>query len=584
MPFELHEDAEIQALARLLDPQAAEDRCCVILSGSPDGGRESLLDAAVNHLRGSGQSVLYSRIDLDGFEPDVVSPQEYAKYLSSKARDGHIDQAVEALAAGLASDTALRAEPLALLALAAGRDEQSEALVALADEALEQGGVCWDKLAPNPDQAVVIHLDDSSHLPALVRAAILDLEIPGLTVAISCYSIQDSREVVGKRSAARFELMPMDEGEVRFWLRERVGETAAGNAAAAYDACRGSRGVLGLLAAEGEWNAPLTPAQLLDRLTASCDEDRQKTVRAFLVHAALCGENVPVRTILEYLGVDAAEIDDWTDLIDETVGEDSEARLFGSRFQHPSFPGEIVYGFREPASRERLRLAAPDDSRRRVAQQFAAWLFQNRPTTTRAAARLLAELCFLGGIDGDRQALERELAWWAGDADLDALRGLLIEERRPMNEIWTAVNAVQTHWPPQRVLVLLDVAKQLGVDKQSESALYTVRAGLLLRLQRFEEACDSADAALAAAGADQLLQSVLLEQRGSARRALGRDAEAFADFERCRALRLELLTAGDGRVIPLLQRSLDLLRQGGRTEEAAVVEQAIADHTARTAV
>jgi hypothetical protein len=144
------------------------------------------------------------------------------------------------------------------------------------------------------------------------------------------------------------------------------------------------------------------------------------------------------------------------------------------------------------------------------------------------------------------------------------------------------VNAVQTHWPPQRVLVLLDAAKQLGVDKQSESALYTVRAGLLLRLQRFEEACDSADAALAAAGADPLLQSVVLEQRGSARRALGRDAEAFADFERCRALRLELLVAGDGRVIPLLQRSLELLRQGGRTDEMAVVEKAIAEHVART--
>ena len=582
MLFELHEDGEVLGLARLLNPQEAEDRRCVILSGSPDGGRKSLLDAAVSRLRGSGRTVLYSHIDLDGFEPDFVSPGDYAKYLSSKAHDGHVDQRAQALAARLASEKIVSAEQFALLALVAGRDEQSDALAALANEAFEQGGVCWDRLVPNPQQAVILHLNDSSDLPALLRAAILDLEIPGLTVAISCYSSQSSNEVVGKRSAARFELMPMDEGEVRSWLGERAGEAAAANAAAVYDACRGSRGVLGLLAAEGEWSAPLTPAQALDSLTTTCDEDRRKTLRTFLVHAALCGENVPVRTILEYLGIDAEQIDDWTDLIDETVGEDSEARLFGSRFQHPSFPGEIVYGFREPASRERLRLAASDDSRRRVAQRFAAWLFQNRPTTTRAAARLLVELCFLGGIDGDRQALERELAWWAGDADLDALRRLLIEERRSLNEIWTAVNAVQVHWPPQRVLVLLDAAKQLGVDKQSQSALYTVRAGLFLKLQRFEEAGESAEAGLAAAGADPLLQSVLLEQRGSARRALGRDPEAFADFERCRALRLELLAGGDGRVIPLLQRSLDLLRQAGRTDEANVVEKAIAEHAART--
>jgi hypothetical protein len=496
--------------------------------------------------------------------------------------DGQSDPAVEALAARLGSETALRAEQLALLALVAGRDGQSDALVALADEAFEVGGVRWERLVPGAGQAVVLHVDDSFQLPALLRAALLDLKIPGLTIAVSCYATQDSKQIVGTRPAARFELMPMDQGEVRSWLRERVDDSAADNAAAAYDACRGSRGVLGLLAEEGEWSAPLTPAQALERITASCAEDRQKTLRAFLVHAALCGENVPVRTTLEYLGVDAEHMDDWTDLIDETVGEDSEARLFGGRFQHGSFSGEIVYGFHEPAWRERLRLAAPEDSRRRVAQQFASWLFQNRPTTTRAAARLLVELCLVGGIDGDRQALERELAWWAGDADLAALRALLIQERRSLNEIWTAVNAVQTHWPPQRVLVLLDVAQQMGVDKQAQSALYTIRAGLFIKLKRFQEACDSAEAALAVANAEPLLESVLLEQRGSSRRALGRDAEAFADFERCRALRLELLAAGDGRVIPLLQRSLDLLRQAGRTAEAGVVEQALNEHAART--
>ena len=310
MLFELHEDGEVLGLARLLNPQEAEDRRCVILSGSPDGGRKSLLDAAVSRLRGSGRTVLYSHIDLDGFEPDFVSPGDYAKYLSSKAHDGHVDQRAQALAARLASEKIVSAEQFALLALVAGRDEQSDALAALANEAFEQGGVCWDRLVPNPQQAVILHLNDSSDLPALLRAAILDLEIPGLTVAISCYSSQSSNEVVGKRSAARFELMPMDEGEVRSWLGERAGEAAAANAAAVYDACRGSRGVLGLLAAEGEWSAPLTPAQALDNLTTTCDEDRRKTLRTFLVHAALCGENVPVRTILEYLGIDAEQIDE----------------------------------------------------------------------------------------------------------------------------------------------------------------------------------------------------------------------------------------------------------------------------------
>ena len=103
-----------------------------------------------------------------------------------------------------------------------------------------------------------------------------------------------------------------------------------------------------------------------------------------------------------------------------------------------------------------------------------------------------------------------------------------------------------------------------------------------LRLQRFEEAAESVEIALTHASGDLLLESVLIEQRGSARRALNREAEAFADFERCRALRLELLASGDTRVVPLLERSLHLLREAKRTEEAAVVEQALAKHPRQT--
>lgn len=586
MPFELHEAAEVQALANLLDPRIEQDRRCIILSGKPGGGRSSLLGAALRRLRSSGQAVLLGRIDLDGFEPDLSSPTEFAAYLQSKSEAAEPDASTKAFAERLTAASPIRAEQAALLAIVAGRDNESEALVQLAGEALESGGVRWERLVADPLQApVVIHVADSSQLPVLLRLALLQIDVPGLVLVISCDPAHGSEWVVRKTQAARFELMPMDEGEVRSWLRARLGETVAEQSVAFSQACVGSRELLALLASQQQdGEAPAPPVEALNQLTSSCDEDRRKTLQVFLVHAALCGENVPVKTILEYLGVEADEIDDWTDLIDESVGDDSDVRLFGSRFQHPGFAGEIVYGFREAGARERLRLAASNESRIRMAQQFAAWLFQNRPVVTRAAARLLVELCFQGGIDGDRIALERELAWWAGDADLNALRELLIKEARPQEEIWTAVNAVQTLWPPQRTLALLDAAKQVGVTRQAEGALHAIRAGLLIRLQRFEEAAESVELALGKIGEDPLLETVLLEQRGSARRALGREAEAFADFERCRAIRLELLAAGDNRVVPLLQRSLLLLRQAGRTEEAAAVEQALAAQASATPV
>lgn len=583
MAFELHEDAEVQGLADLIDPRSSDERRFIILSGKPGGGRSSLLAAAVRRVREGGQPVLFSRLDFDGFEPDVLSPQDYVAYLFSKRPDGAYDDAAIALAARLAASSPFSAEQVALLAAVAGRDADSEDLVPLSDAALDSDGVHWDRLVVDPLAApVVLHLSDSAQLPVLLRLALLHQEVPGLIVVISCDPSHSSESVMRNNDAARFELMSMDEGEVRFWLRDRIGEAAAGHAPTLYSACGGSRELLNRVVSNStdqeDWSDSLPPSQALEQLISTCDEDRRQTLQAFLVHAALCGQNIPVGSILDYLGVKADDLDDWTDLIDETVGDDSEVALFGSRFQHPSFVGEIVYGFRDSASRERLRLALPEESRHRMAQQFAAWLFRHRPVITRAAARLMIELCLEGGIDGDRAAIERELAWWAGDADLDALRVLLVSESKPVDQIWVAVNAVQTLWPPQRTLALLDAAKELGVAPQTEGALYAIRAGLFLRLQRFEDAAESVEVALNHVDGDPLLETVLLEQRGGARRALKRESESFADFERCRALRLELLASGDARVVTLLQRSLQLLREASRTEEAAVVEKALAEH------
>lgn len=587
MAFELHEEAEVQGLADLIDPRSVDERRFIILSGRPGGGRSSLLDAAVRRVRESGQKILVARIDLDGYEPDVVSPQDYVTYQCSKLADGRSDEAASTLAEQLEGAPPVSVEQMAILSAVVGRDALSDELVATATASLDADGVQWSRLVAKPQtQPVVLHIADLAQLPVLLRLTLLSQEIPGLIVVFSCEPSHGSESVVRSHAAARFELMPMDEGEVRFWLRDRIGDVAADHAQKLFRASCGSLELLARVAEEvtasERWSAALPPAAALDLLIASCDESRRPTLQTFLVHASLCGENIPVRTILDYLGVEPEEHDDWTDLIDDTVGDDSDVRLFAARFQHPSFAGETVYGFRDSASRERVRLAVSEESRRRMAQQFAAWVFRNRPVMTRAAARLLVELCLEGEIGGDRTAVERELAWWAGDADLDALRTLLVSESRPVDEIWVAVNAVQTHWPPQRTLILLDAARELGVAPQAEGALYAIRAGLFLRLQRFEDAAESVEHALPHIGSDPLLETVLLEQRGSARRALKRDSEAFADFERCRALRLELLAQGDARVVPLLQRSLQLLREANRMDEALAVEKALADHASQT--
>ncbi len=218
-----------------------------------------------------------------------------------------------------------------------------------------------------------------------------------------------------------------------------------------------------------------------------------------------------------------------------------------------------------------------------MAREFAVWFRGRRPMTTRAVARLVAELRQVGQFLNDGTVVELQLAWWAGNADLDALRQLIIAEPRPPEETWAVLNAVQSTWPPQRTLALLDAADELGMTKGAEGPARTVRAGLLVRLQQFDEALEAIEEGLASAGQDRLLESVLLEQRGSCRRSLGREAEAAADLQRSDQIRLEMLASGDGRVIPLLQRSAHVFRQAGRSEEAAAIEQAIAEHASQSA-
>ena len=544
----LHDPGEIAALSEWIDGGEAQDQS-VLLSGVSGSGRRFLLNAAAAEAATAGLKVIHVRVDLDGWEPDAVSERDFAAFLASKnaAPQPAFDTAEEPPTL----DRAL------LIAAAVGG--------AHADRVIEAGSLeaLADSLAD--DERLVIHAVDSAALPSLARTKLFELGTrPGVRFALSCSPGDGTGKVSRDADVLRFEMMPLDAGEIRAALgvdkdrAQRLFELSAG--------------MRGVLATRFD---PQQPEPLLAKALEGFDGDERRRLESFAHLAALCGETVPVKRLLAFLGVEGDEQEDWIDRIDETLGSDSELKLFADRFQHPSFPGEQVYGFQSSADAAALCAALPADSRARLATELLTSFIRTLTLNTRAGALLFVELCRRAGGDRDRRELERELAWWVGAPDAGAMRDQLAAEVRlgvrtfPL--LWETVNAAQFRWPAYRTLAVLEAAETSGIPQELAAAIEALRSGLLLQIGRFADAEVSAKKGVEIAQ-DKLLESALVERLGAALRSQGRQEAAAEQFARAHALRLQLLQDGDPRAPQVLQQYAAILRKSGEEEKAAEIE------------
>lgn len=545
----LHDPGEIDALSECIEG-VENPAGSVILSGAPGSGRRYLLKQAVEQARQAGLRPLHVELDLDGWEPEAVSEKDFAAFQAAKKGTdaGSIDT----------SDEPGSVDRMLLLTGAVGCAEPDRLLAAGSLEAVA------DSL--EDDERLVVHAVDSTGLPSLARRRLFELgRRPNVLLAVSCETGDGSGKVARGADVVRFEVMPLDEGEIRAALG--VDEEAASRLREL------SGGVRGLLA---ERLDPQAPSPLLAATLAGFDGDDRKRLDSFVHLAALCGESVPVRRLLAFLGVDTEEgQDEWIDRVDETLGAESELGLFADRFQHPSFPGEQTYGFRSSAEAAALRAALPADSRARLAGELLSAFSRSLALTTRAATRMFVDLCRHAGADQDRRELERELAWWVGPGDADAMREQLAEEVRdgvrtfPL--VWTTVSSVQFRWPPYRTLAVLEAGLSRGAPKELAAPIETLRSGLLLQTGRFADAEASARRGIEIA-ADKLLESALVERLGAALRSQGRKEAAEEAFAKCHQLRLQLLEDKDPRARQILEQYAAVLRKSGEDERAAEIE------------
>ncbi|MCB9383878.1 MAG: tetratricopeptide repeat protein [Bryobacterales bacterium] len=599
----LHHDADVEALALELEREPEGGSCALLISGQDGEGRRYFVERAVDRLREKGLRPLYAVLDLDGYEPERADPAAYAKHAAAK-RGRTLDAADEGWIRRLVRGPRPSVHDFLAAAIVAGQESDAAPVRQRLSDAFAATDP-WTALAESlaEGERLILQVADTAELPAVVRELLLELTAahPRVKTLISCRPDDGLGKLVRGRENLRFEVMPLDPGEIRSLVEESLSDP--GLPESFYDELvEETAGVRGALAAalkrraelgqlvqsdDGQWrlaevdgHVAANPSALLAEAGAALEEDEAKLLTSFVSLAALCGDNIPVRELLEYLGVEPGEMDDWIDRLDETVGADSEHALFAERFTHPSLPGKTVYGFARGDFPLRLRRGLSSQATARLAGELMRFLGQRFTVGSRAAARFYVELSRWAEATEQRLELERELAWWVGPDELEAMQQILKAElasgQRTALAVWTTINTVQFGWPAERTLALLHAIQSQELPPQLRGAHGAIRAGLLLEAGRNDEALQAAEEGLEHAGQDRLLESALWERMGRAYLAMGREEEARDPFARCGELQEKMLDEGDARVAPWIQAYTRTLRASGREEEAARLEGKLA--------
>jgi tetratricopeptide (TPR) repeat protein len=214
---------------------------------------------------------------------------------------------------------------------------------------------------------------------------------------------------------------------------------------------------------------------------------------------ALCGDCAPVDRILDFLGVSPTERDNLLDALDRSVEVEGRGALLRDyEYRHPSFPGNLVYGFRDPALQVALAVDLPAVEREESARSFYYFLLEALEDHSRGAEKLLQRLSrnFPGGLEADLHG--RVLSWWVNRDEVGALKAHIAGELRsgalPVETLWSVIERVSERWPVFRCFALLDVyAGELAeASPRQRGAYHLLRAVLRRREVRLAEAYEEA--------------------------------------------------------------------------------------------
>ena len=287
---------------------------------------------------------------------------------------------------------------------------------------------------------------------------------------------------------------------------------------------------------------------------------------------------------MECMALGESRTEELTDLIDEELCEDGSVTCFRDiAFTHPAFGDDIcVYAFVNRIVPQLLLHPLTPLGRTQRAIRLLGHLERRLPARTRGVARLY--LSVAGHLDEgveERVRWERELAWWVGVEDADALRLSLVQalDNRDISPevVWRTVHLTERYWPPYRRLSLVDAyAEQAaGIPFDTSLDLLKVRASLLYDVGRFEEAKDAASEGLAATGHEKLVTASFHNLIGMSCSALGQYEEALPHLEFFHDVAARELGEGHPEFATSCNNLATLLQATNRLEEAEPLMQRV---------
>jgi tetratricopeptide (TPR) repeat protein len=416
--YNFHQSEILDSLEAAVSGMA--ERTTVILPGEPGSGRTYLLDAVAHRLRAGGGNLSVLHLDLEGFEPDC-GLASFLQHQALKQGATMERELLESLGAG-ESNSVWSASLIAIVysCLKAGLEAQIRSLVEPNWSGLEEQEklrLFFQKLTTG--RRIILHVTDPGFLPAPVLQALATMAEANvnLLLAVSC----EPRDLAGLASLEAFRQapqicpIPLTADELQSVLNRNFTPNAFPSrfnlltwrasrglpvltAALMFDFVSG-----GLIRREMDecWRISDDTVflELENRLSSQAvsgwlQPQRISTLNAgerlpqFLILAGLCGENVPVGILLEYLGLAGEAADQFVDFIDESlVGETSLLRDL--QYGHPSFPGQMIYQFSSALARRAVRECLAANERSTLLAEFWSFLYERLQVDTRGSCRLL---------------------------------------------------------------------------------------------------------------------------------------------------------------------------------------------------
>ncbi|MEM9292208.1 MAG: tetratricopeptide repeat protein [Acidobacteriota bacterium] len=519
--YNFQREEDLDAFGEILDSGEGE---VVLLAGEPGIGRRYLIDAAC-YLHSGPTLVL--PLNLSNFEPGeelgsfIERETLSVPGLDEKARartKTFLGEFFDAL--GILEQTFFHT-PIVSLAVRAAKG------IDCLQPFLERERSGGAKGAPEElarallrdlsrDYRLVVHVEDVDD-PSIdqLRWLLVQASLQSFVLAASCEPSQSEDEIVplSPIPPRRVELEPLDLHElqdaldrcfspnefpwqfIRALVTEDRGEPG-----------RVARRMLSLVSTDGiveeasRWKLPpqgmdsprvanafvediyMPVYEVLDLLR----EEHGDIPFRFVRLAALCGEIVPAEMIFAFLDLDEEGRDQLIDVIDDWLGEDSEAFiLVDLGYGFPGLPG-CVYRFRHPLVHRAILASGQAFQGTEVAGELLQFARALLPPGSRAAMKVHGNLMLYAQQPEAREQMRQEMKWWfdprAAREFTEALRGADVDSSMVLNFL----QARMTRWSPYRLLAILDALIEIPQSLLSQAL--SLRGVLLYYLARFDEA------------------------------------------------------------------------------------------------